>query len=115
MDIVTAVVNSLETPDAKGQIYEAYGSAQMNPTGMSNVLKTFYFFDSRPDMFLLAELIDWMYDVTAMSVKTNKRTDIRLSPIGIAKILAGEFYPLSRKFLGSVSIDKLERASLLSI
>lgn len=91
-DLASGIFNSLSIPDAKGTVYEAYG----------------------PHKYLQSEIVDWMHEITQRDPRDwgYKRTDLRLSPLVFAKTFAVEKLPIGNQWLGTHTVERLERLCL---
>eukprot|EP00095_Tigriopus_kingsejongensis_P005589 maker-scaffold12_size759060-snap-gene-6.21 protein:Tk05589 transcript:maker-scaffold12_size759060-snap-gene-6.21-mRNA-1 annotation:"nadh dehydrogenase 1 alpha subcomplex subunit mitochondrial precursor" len=91
-DLGHAIVNSLTDPEAKGNIYEAFG----------------------PERYLLSELMDYIFTLTDRDPQEYgfRRVDLRFSPTTFAVAAVIERMPIGRKYFGGSTIDRLERSSL---
>jgi len=91
-NLADGIMAALDTPEAKGRTYEAYG----------------------PDRFLLSDLIDWMHEVMHKTPEDYNyaRTDLRfdIKPLVLCALL--QYLPLGRKNMCSPTLEKLERSQL---
>ena len=87
-------------------------SVQTQRQTLSN---TYFFYNYRPERFLLSDLMDWMHEVMHKTPEdwSYRRSDIRwdIKPLVMCAILQN--LPIGLKNMRSPTLDKLERVSIL--
>lgn len=93
MDLVTAIMNALDNPASKGEIFEAMG----------------------PEPFQLGHLMNWMHEVmhkdSDVDLYNYKLVDLRFNFSTFAKSAIGSFIPggIGNRYSRAPTLERLER------
>ena len=88
-NLTDGIMEALDDPGTKGQIFEAMG----------------------PHQYLQSELIDWMNEV--MHTPNFERKNLLLSPVTWAKTMWGTYVPIGTNNSSAPTLERLERVSFV--